>query len=518
VTLALVDHLGAPLQPVSNGHAGVTRAKPKLAISDTRFIAGRATIDTLNKLPLGGPRLAYLSPPLDQQSTWRAQNYDERAFDKLTTKQLIEALIELSPEASSALWTYLRLCNPGFEAVCYRVGTDTPYPQAQRTHNQFLARVRERHGSLDAPLNRLFIGAWLRGAFFSELVMDENGQQAVDFATPDPATVRFRERTNAGSGLAWELGQLQDGRFVSLDRPTVRYIPIDPVPGSPWGRPLVSPAIFSSLFLLSLFHDIKRVVQQQGYPRIDISVDLDKLREMFEEADTPDDLTFKTFVDAVVEQVQTIYRQLQPDDAYIHANFITVDRPIGTVDSNSLGALDSLITATVRMCARAAKIMPLLIGITDGVSEANANRQWEIQAAGVKALQHPAESMLGHLSGLAMQAEGILCDVRWRFAELRASEALRDEQTKQLRFLNTAVALAMGWIDQTEAAQTAVGHKPFLAKPLAWPQGISPLSAGSGQGQNDNPGQDRQQKTIRDLVPLVEEQTARVQKSIRVGG
>jgi hypothetical protein len=104
--------------------------------------------------------------------------------------------------------------------------------------------------------------------------------------------------------------------------------------------------------------------------------------------------------------------------------------------------------------------MPLLMGITDGVSEANANRQWEIHTAGIKSLQHLAEALLEHFFELALQAQGIQANVEFRFAELRAAEELRDQQTLQLKITNYQALVDGGYVDRDEASLELVGHPP----------------------------------------------------------
>jgi hypothetical protein len=91
----------------------------------------------------------------------------------------------------------------------------------------------------------------------------------LDIATSDPATVRFQLRDLPDRGPSWVPGKWQDGRFVTFDVPNVIYIPLDPEPGSPHGRPMLAPAVFISIFLLGVLHDLRRVIAQQGYPRTD---------------------------------------------------------------------------------------------------------------------------------------------------------------------------------------------------------------------------------------------------------
>lgn len=438
----------------------------------------------------GGPR--FVSSPRDPWSDWRLGQLDEQTLSRVSPARLLELLADMSPEVSRAIWDWLRFLNPGHAVQALQPGTEDPHPEGQAVIDAFLDQLVALYGSVDVPLARLFLGAVLRGAFLGELVLDAAGRVGVDLATPDPSTVRFARVDDPVRGPTWQAGQWQGGRWVAFDRPTIRYLPVDPFPGSPYGRPMVAPAVFAALFLMGLLHDLRRVVAQQGYPRLDVSIDVQALVAMMDEADRTDQAKIDAWVTAAVKAVQDAYAQLQPEDAFVHASTIAINRPVGAVDSSSLGAIDGLVKGLERMLTRALKTEPLLMATTEGVSEANANRQWEVHAAGVKSLQHGAESLLEWFCGLLLRAAGIQADARWRFAELRASEEMRDQQTRRLRDFNDAFEEAMGWATHDEAALDAVGHEAAAPAVLQWPTGLGSASAGgSDLNANPEPGADR---------------------------
>ncbi len=389
---------------------------------------GRISLDTSETFFTGN---WVLVAPNDYESNWRTLNLDAQTLDSISPAKLLTLLADLSPEVSRGLWDFLRLCNPGYEIQALQTGADEVDDNAQAALDAFLNTLRDHYGALDIVFGRLFMGAFIRGAFAAELVLDRRGRMPLDLATPDPASFRFRGKEDPERGLIWQAGQWQASGWVAFDRPTVRYLPVDPFPGSPYGRPMAAPALFSTLFLLGMLHDLKRVVQQQGYPRLDLSIDTEKLA-----ANAPGKVAteeeFNTWTQAIVEMVQSAFSALEPDDAYIHTDVVSVNRPVGTVDASSLSAVDSLIAVLERMATRALKSMPLMMGITDGASETESNRQWEIHAAGIKSIQHYAENLLERLFQLALEAQGIQARVQVRFAELRAAERLRDAQAETL--------------------------------------------------------------------------------------
>jgi len=477
-------------EPTAN--ASAVRPPAQRAVSTDlprRLAGGRLSTDDINGAY--GGALALLSP-VSAESDWRTLELDANTLDTLSPSELMELLADISPDISRALWDFLRLSNPGWEARALRPGTDELDEAGQAALAAFIDVLVAEYGSFDVVLNRLFVGAFLRGAFFAELVLDRRGRVPLDLVTPDPVTARFRRVDDPDRGPLWRLCQGQGVHIIDLNRPTIMYVPVDPLPGSPYGRPLAAPALFSSLFLLGLLHDLRRVVAQQGYPRLDLAVSLERLMAAMPADLEADSEALKNWVAATISEVQTVFNGLQPDDAYIHTDVVTVNRPVGAVDASSLGGVDGLIKSLERMLTRALKTMPLLMADTAGASEANANRQWEVHAAGIKSLQHLAENLLSRLLTLALQAQGLPATVEFRFAELRAAEMLRDAQTENLQITNARAKYDAGWTSQDEAAEAVTGHAADVPEPRVAAEG----GAGGLGTVNPEPGSNRARRSL----------------------
>lgn len=454
---------------------------------------GPRLTDDGSPLGLGGMG-GVLVPPDNPEGEWRLQSLDEDALRRLPPSRLMRLLCDLSPDVGRALFDFLRLSNAGWTFKAKRPAAaarpsepgaaqpDQTAPidaAAQATLDAMLAALKQLYGSPDVQFNRMFIAAWMRGAFMAEVVLDADYRFA-DLVAPDPIIARFRVRKDSVRGNVWELGQINRfagtpgsaalgaaGQFVSLETPTVRYVPVDPFPGSPYGRPLCSPALFVAIFLLGLLHDLRRVVAQQGYMRLDVSIDMEQLRLTMPPDEMDDPVKFREWAEDSITQVSKVMASLKPDDTFVHTSVSTVNRPVGTVNSDFLTGVDSLLRALERLVTRALKSMPLMMGSTEGMSEANANRQWEINAAGIKSMQHLMEGMLEHLFGVALQQAGTPAVVEARFAELRASEALRDAQTDTLRIQNARQKYEAGFASQDEASVEVTGHLADAPEPRA---------------------------------------------------
>lgn len=446
---------------------------------------GRVTHD-LPGVGLGTAPMALLPPPTPHE-TWRAMDLDANTLTRVSASKLVELMADTSPEFGRATDDFLRLVNPGWSYKAYAPGSSDELPRAREVIDRFLARLRSYYGSVDVPLNRNVIALYLRGAYFAELVLGKDQRTAIDLATPDPASVRFRIQHDDERGQVYQLGQWVVGNFVPLDLPTVKYVPHDPFPGSPYGRSPASPGIFGCLFLMGFLRDIRRVIAQQGYPRVHIKLNLKRLIEAMPMADRQNWAKIEQYGTQLQTRIQNEYAKLQPDDAYVHSDVVEIDRPIGTLDASSLGMIDKVIDILERMSVRALKTVPLLFGITEGSTETNANRQWEIMAARIKALQHLCEAPMEDLLTYALRCEGIQARVEWRFSELRSAEALRDAQIEWQTIQNERQKYAAGWSSQDQGAQ-ALGY-PEADE--AEPRDTALPAAGANNGPVAEPGVNR---------------------------
>ena len=480
----------APVTPRARADGTTESTAPAPASVVTKKLgSGRLSVDD-SFLPFTSRPFQAIIPPDGTSDEWRRLSLDESVTRGISTNRLLRLLADLSPDVSRALWDFLRLCNPGWEVTVTKYGTETISRDGKKLIDNFLRRLRENHGAVDIPIGKLHFAAFLRGALLAELVLDDRGRTAIDLATPDPTSIRFRLQNDPLRGQIWELGQFQSTKgFVSLaDRRGVFYLPVDPAPGvAPYGRPPAAPSIFTSLFLLGMLHDLRRVIAMQGYPHHDIEVELEALMPLVPPEVFTDKKQLKLWVDNFIAEIADAYDKVEPDSVFVHVKGIQVNWVNGAVSSDSLRAVDGLIKGLERMLARALKTMPLLFGSLEGASEANATRQWELQAASVKSIQHLSETLLSDACTLVCEAEGVDAVANWKFAELRAAELYRDAMTNGLQTKTAIEHWLMGWKSQEQASQAATGHDPDQKEPRFIPSMNVPLDQANSARRDGNP-------------------------------
>jgi hypothetical protein len=399
---------------------------------------------------------------LPQPDTWRIGDIEPTELGNLNPAELLHRMVRISPELARARFDFLRLANPGWTWEALIPGTEEPHEQGQLVLDAFVERLRFRYGTPNVVWNRLLDGLFMRGALLCELILDSAARMALDIATPDPYTADFRLINDPEVGQRWELVQRQkvagQERIVPIERPTVKYVAVDPLPDTPFGSPMITPALFPALFILTMLQDARRVVAQQGWPRLDIEIDVTTLINTMPAEDRADGAKVKTWIDGVVSEVAQAYTALDPDKAWVHTDAVHIGTPIGAI--GNLQGVAPMVDILERMNVRAAKTMPMMMGLPEGVSEANANRQWEMLAKSTEAMQELVEAPLSDLGTIVLEAEGVPAISKFTFLEMRSSEELRDAQALELRLANATTAEGLGYMSRDEASVYAVGHEP----------------------------------------------------------
>lgn len=365
--------------------------------------------------------------------------------------KVAELLATVSPEVSQGLYIRTIFSNSGYETRALKVGTDEVDERAQKELDAMRAITARQNGTEDVFYNRLFNTYFLRGSIIAELVL--NNRDFAGIVTPDPKSLKFKKVLDPVIGRKWTFGQIQNGKFVDLDIETIRYVPLNPFPNSIEGNPLISSSFFIAVFLMAVLRDFKRVIQQQGYPRYDIEIDLEQLKNIMPEAAENDEKEFQIWANNVKSSIQGFIADLEPDETFIHFSGVKVNQPVGAMGTNSLSSIDGLFKGLERMAARALKVPPLFMGITDSVSEANSNRQFESFIADIENGQHAIENVVSDLYEVALQAKGIQARVEHKFSQMRSSERLRDAQANLNEAQLADFQYKAGWISQDEAAK-----------------------------------------------------------------
>lgn len=409
-----------------------------------RATAGRQ-IDPLDKLGVGWT--------VYDRTAKRAWGREDATLD------VLKAIRDLDPQVSQAVWNYLRLLNPGHRLVAVvGEGTDEREEEgpAQTYLDQLAARVgAEYGGGLDQLHNVLALSLMTTGAVAAEVAPTGGLNDVEDWYAVDPSQLTFRRDVDTS---ALVLGQLHaDGTFRELPADQVFYQPLDPDVNDPYGRPPFLPAIQAVMSRSVMLSDIRAVAHNAGYPRIDVKVMWEvvkaaappQLREPGREAD------FSAWAEKQLGMIVSDYESLQVDDTFVHYDWVQPALMAASGLSFDFVALDNVLQ---RQLNSALKTLPILLGLNEGVSETHGSVQWQIQVAGLSALQRVLKRLIEKMGTTSLTLAGFAARARMHYDDTRTVDRLYEAQAELFEAQNLKLDVEMGWRDNDEASVLRTGH------------------------------------------------------------
>ncbi|MGM9924743.1 MAG: hypothetical protein ACI35R_10900 [Bacillus sp. (in: firmicutes)] len=377
-------------------------------------------------------------------------------FRSKTVMENLKLIRDMHPDASMAIWNFLRLANNGHELQAVGAN-DRPEKISTDLLNDLAKRVGKVYGGgADQLINVLLLSAITQGAIALEVELNEELTDIVDFHAVDPSRLDFRRNQDTGE---LELVQRQaNGDYKVLNQETVFYFPIDPDIDDPYGRSPMLPVLQIIFFQMEVLRDLKRAVHHQGWERFDIKV--------VEEAvmnNMPDDIKMggpdevMRYVNSYVESIQQQMRQLEPDDDFFHTDSIEIDM-VGGNATKSINAT-GVIEVINQQIVTSLKQLPILLGRNESTTETHGTVQWQIYVSGIESIQRAIKRVLERAYNVALQVYGRPRKAKLTFNPLRVNDRFKEAQAESLETQNKILQINQGWIDNDEAAMELVGHK-----------------------------------------------------------
>lgn len=384
-------------------------------------------------------RFRSIIPPPNWQDDWLVLDIDEFNINSIPADRILLVLKSVSPQIAKAHWDFQQFCNNNWS---YRVESPDGEISEEGTKatDAFMERIEENERGFDTVLDKLLSGAFLRGSYFPELIMHR--RVPISLVAVDPVLARFAPAENRQRGQHDVLGQLKGGEFVPFDYPTIKYAPVNSMIGTPYGIPLIDSSIFSAVFMIGLLYDIRRVIAQQGYYRLDFSIDWEIMTEKIKRNNIkPGDVD--AFIQSQIEKIRQYYDQLGPSDSIAHTSDIEVGDIGGSLNTEGMGSINTIIDWLNNQLTLACKTVPILMGISNSTSETHANRQWENFMATIRSCQRSLIEILNYIFTLALRYQGIQAKVYWQFQELSLTTAINQAIYQKQSLDNIEKALNM---------------------------------------------------------------------------
>ena len=247
-------------------------------------------------------------------------------------------------------------------------------------------------------------------------------------------------------GARPRLGQETRHGFNYLDdNPLVKYLGFDRLTDNPYGRPIVGPAVHSSVFLLGLIQDLRRAIANVGLSRTDYSLEAEEILLLISQ--NPDlagnDAATAQFIDEQIVSIKTVLSNLEVDSDFVHLSTVKVNYATNPMTVNMSG-LDSILNTLQHNVVNGFKGISALINLLDSTTETHIRTQLEYFVASLQSLQNEIADMLSSYFDVANQVQGISGETDFFFRRQRTSDkkaAADIEKTRTDTVINKVEAL-----------------------------------------------------------------------------
>ena len=388
------------------------------------------------------------APLPNPAASWKTLEVQRKYLLNLPYTQLLDIALDLSPQINKGLSDFLRFANPG----TFLDGEG----RALNATKAFIIQMDTYYGSFKSHIDSIWSGIFLTGGAFLELVLNDDSTYPVDIAVINPLLAKFKRNRDAMRGWVWELGQDDGlGGFNSLDKTRlVKYLGFDRTVDSPYGRPFVAPAVHSSLFLLGMISDLRRVLANQGLSRIDYELQAEELLRLIDRNPdiAGDDEATAQFIEDQIDLISETLSGLDIDSDYVHLSTVKVNYATNPMQQNISG-LDTIIDNLKIDVVNGMKGVAALSNLLNSTTETHGNLQVDFFVSAINSLQDEVGGILKEYFDIANQVQGIQSDILYQFKRQRAYDRKQFAEFIKLETETVLAKLEAGVIDVTEARE-----------------------------------------------------------------
>jgi hypothetical protein len=406
-----------------------------------------------------------------------AHTLDLTKLQSYSADELLELLIDVHPDVSHAVHTYLRMGDTEMSMEADNEGAQATIDALVDMLNTPLASPGYQHGrSLDKldGMQRLMV--MVRGACAGEVVLNPACNDVVDIVPVDPALIWFKREPDTNRLIPWQFvkypkydQQAQGewfGQYKRIDTPTFIYEELDPMVDDPYGRNPILPALQVVFFHIQVLQDLKAVVHNQGYPRMTVNL-LEEL--MLKNMPAPfknDPNAQRNWLSQRLKDTQAMMQGLNPDDALIGFDSVKFDYIRG--GGGPVVDVTKLINVIDTQLATSLKTLLTLLSRHQGSTETYSSVDTQIYIKTVESARSITKRFWSRAFSIAARVKGVqtMVDVDYAPIDLRSEQQQEADRTKFIE--NIESADSNFYITSEEAAEEV--RKSFGLDPKIPPE------------------------------------------------
>ena len=358
----LVNKFGKPLE--HSGTAVVAEhIEPKPIVTDAR--------QTIDEDRFGSGITTNEIISIEDDNSWTLLDLDDDKLINYSKFNVLDKLANQHPDIGRALWEmHNNLITQWTWTARMPDGEEDPAGTEvlQRATDYLEMEVDE---PIEVKLGQLIDSGFLKDHWFTETVFE--GEEFLDIRVINPITARWQRRDDVeGRGQHWVLGQEQLGQFIELDTTFIKFTPVIPQVGKPYGRSVWGTAVYPMVFLLGLIKSAKKVIETQAWPNRVLRISRETLANSGM-AQPEIEKLMKELSEQVTQDLQKAGKGSQ----FIWDSAVGIEI-VGSMGRTNLDAIDMMERILERWIIRALKQYPILFAIDSGNSlSTNAEQQSE---------------------------------------------------------------------------------------------------------------------------------------------
>jgi hypothetical protein len=395
----------------------------------------------------------------------QAHNIDLTNLQSYTAEELLELLISVHPDVSHALYTYLRMGDTGLTFTAKKAnGNDDK--SGQRTLDEIKAMLNTsmaspgyQHGrSLDKldTVQRMMV--MVRGACAGEVVLNDRCNEVVDIVPVDPSLIWFKRDPDTNRLVPWQYvknprmrqGETWFGQYKRIDTPTFIYEELDPMVDDPYGRTPYLPVLQVVFFHLQVLQDLKAVVHNQGYPRMDVSMMEEVMLKNMPPAMKTDPNKQRQWLSERMEEMQKHFNSLNPDDAMFHYDSVKVEYLKGV--SGPMIDIKKLIDIIDTQMATSLKTLLTILSRHQGSTETYSSVDTQLYIKMVESGRSVTKRFWKRAISLSARIRGVQTNVEADYLPIDLRSENEVEKDKKAKIANLVTAESNFYITPQEAA------------------------------------------------------------------
>ena len=400
--------------------------------------------------PISAGYSAVVAPTDD--ADWKLRHFTEAQLAAMKVEEILSVLVDASPDLDRALSDVRMHVNTEF--TWNIVGNN----EAAKTILQnAIDKMRMENGEpLGVKLDKLVSSGYLKGAFYLETTFQDT--EFVDIVINDPLKVRFVRDENEERGQFWLRGEEHDGEFVPINSPTVQYIPLNSVENKPYGRSMVSSAIYPIVSLLGLMKSARQTVETQAFPYQVATIDRQKLVDVGLTAQSGE---LKKEIERIEKSIRNQFENATKGTQFVFGNEVEIEI-IGALARRNLDGLEMLESIFKRWIIQALKQYPVLFGLSEGNAlSTNADQQLEAWATFIDTFQTHIEALMTTVFTQILREQGNPANVVFELK--RNTSFVQKQRAERLKLKSEVVQmwLQMGIITRQKALEIIRSPEAF---------------------------------------------------------